>query len=66
MWRWRWYYSFPRVSRGSSKFVLRNLHGPYSSATIFIENIPEFMNGQIRLRGWVYRLRILGKTAFSF
>ncbi len=31
---------------------------------IFIENIPEFMNGQIRLKGWVYRLRLLGKTAF--
>src|SRR5437879_5835570 len=31
---------------------------------ILIENISEFMSGQVRLRGWVYRLRILGKTAF--
>jgi nondiscriminating aspartyl-tRNA synthetase len=37
---------------------------PTAVRRIFIENIPEFMNGQIRLRGWVYRLRILGKTAF--
>ena len=31
---------------------------------IFIENISEFVQGEVRLRGWVYRLRILGKTAF--
>lgn len=31
---------------------------------IFIENISEFISGEVRLRGWVYRLRILGKTAF--
>src|SRR5437016_13307821 len=31
---------------------------------IFIENISEFVPGEVRLRGWVYRLRILGKTAF--
>jgi nondiscriminating aspartyl-tRNA synthetase len=31
---------------------------------IFIENIPEFMQGEVRLRGWVYRLRILARTAF--
>src|SRR5258708_3422134 len=31
---------------------------------IFIENISEVMPGEVRLRGWVYRLRILGKTAF--
>src|SRR5438105_2907194 len=31
---------------------------------IFIENIPEIASGNVRLRGWVYRLRILGKTAF--
>ncbi len=31
---------------------------------IFIENISEFIPGEVRLRGWVYRLRILGKTAF--
>jgi nondiscriminating aspartyl-tRNA synthetase len=30
---------------------------------IFIENISEFVPGEVRLRGWVYRLRILGKTA---
>lgn len=37
---------------------------PTAARRIFIENIPEFMNDQVRLRGWVYRLRILGKTAF--
>src|ERR1700720_2857957 len=31
---------------------------------IFIENISEVMPGEVRLRGWVYRLRILGRTAF--
>jgi nondiscriminating aspartyl-tRNA synthetase len=30
----------------------------------FIENIPECIPGEVLLRGWVYRLRILGKTAF--
>ncbi len=31
---------------------------------IFIQNVAEFMSGEVCLRGWVYRLRILGKTAF--
>jgi nondiscriminating aspartyl-tRNA synthetase len=31
---------------------------------IFIESIPEFNQAEVLLRGWVYRLRILGKTAF--
>jgi nondiscriminating aspartyl-tRNA synthetase len=31
---------------------------------IWIENISEFVAAEVRLRGWVYRLRILGKTAF--
>jgi nondiscriminating aspartyl-tRNA synthetase len=31
---------------------------------IFIEKIAEVMPAEVRLRGWVYRLRILGKTAF--
>jgi len=31
---------------------------------IFIGNISESIPGEVRLRGWVYRLRILGKTAF--
>jgi len=29
-----------------------------------IENISEFITGEVRLRGRVYRLRILDKTAF--
>jgi nondiscriminating aspartyl-tRNA synthetase len=29
-----------------------------------IENISELTRGEVRLQGWVYRLRILGKTAF--
>ena len=31
---------------------------------IFIDSISEVMPAEVRLRGWVYRLRILGKTAF--
>jgi nondiscriminating aspartyl-tRNA synthetase len=31
---------------------------------VFIENIRDFIPGKVRLRGWVYRLRVLGKTAF--
>lgn len=31
---------------------------------IFIEEVSEFIPGEVRLRGWVYRLRILGKTGF--
>lgn len=30
----------------------------------FIHGISEFLSGQVSIRGWVYRLRILGKTAF--
>lgn len=31
---------------------------------IFIENISEFVPGEVRLKGWIYRLRVLGRTAF--
>jgi nondiscriminating aspartyl-tRNA synthetase len=31
---------------------------------VFIENIREFVPGEVRLKGWIYRLRVLGKTAF--
>jgi nondiscriminating aspartyl-tRNA synthetase len=31
---------------------------------IFIESIAETEPGEVHLRGWVYRLRILGKTSF--
>src|SRR5580698_3159265 len=30
----------------------------------FIQSLPEFVHLPIRLRGWVYRLRVLGKTTF--
>jgi nondiscriminating aspartyl-tRNA synthetase len=30
----------------------------------FIQSLPEFVGQQVRLRGWVYRLRVLGKTTF--
>jgi nondiscriminating aspartyl-tRNA synthetase len=30
----------------------------------FIENIHENIPGEVRLKGWIYRLRVLGKTAF--
>jgi len=31
---------------------------------IFIESLRELAAGEVRLKGWVYRLRVLGKTAF--
>src|SRR6516225_3195628 len=31
---------------------------------VFIETIPASIEGHVRLKGWVYRLRVLGKTAF--
>ena len=31
---------------------------------IFVERIREFVGTEVRLRGWVYHLRVLGKTAF--
>lgn len=30
----------------------------------FIETIPESVDAEVRLRGWIYRLRVLGKTTF--
>ncbi len=31
---------------------------------IFIQSLPESIQKEIVLRGWVYRLRVLGKTTF--
>ena len=31
---------------------------------VFIETIPSSIEGHVRLKGWVYRLRVLGKTTF--
>jgi len=31
---------------------------------VFIENISELVPGEVRLRGWIYRLRVLSETAF--
>ena len=31
---------------------------------IFIQSLTEFAHQEVTLRGWVYRLRVLGKTAF--
>ena len=31
---------------------------------IFIDQIGEMVPGEVRLQGWIYRLRVLGKTAF--
>jgi nondiscriminating aspartyl-tRNA synthetase len=31
---------------------------------IFIQSLPEHVSNEVLLRGWVYRLRVLGKTTF--
>jgi len=31
---------------------------------VFIEHIPEIASGPVRLRGWIYRLRVLSETSF--
>jgi nondiscriminating aspartyl-tRNA synthetase len=44
--------------------ILRGWHGHIGASRVFIENICEFVSSEVRLKGWIYRLRILGKTAF--
>jgi nondiscriminating aspartyl-tRNA synthetase len=39
------------------------MHGT-ASQRIFIQTLPEFIQKEVTLRGWVYRLRVLGKTTF--
>jgi nondiscriminating aspartyl-tRNA synthetase len=39
------------------------MHG-HASQRIFIQSLPEFVQREVTLRGWVYRLRMLGKTTF--
>jgi nondiscriminating aspartyl-tRNA synthetase len=35
-----------------------------ASQRVFIESLPNFVQQQVVLRGWVFRLRVLGKTTF--
>jgi aspartyl/asparaginyl-tRNA synthetase len=49
---------------GSSQFHLEGFALPLRDARIHRKHISEFITGEVRLRGWVYRLRILDKTAF--
>jgi nondiscriminating aspartyl-tRNA synthetase len=35
-----------------------------ATTRIFIQSLPEFVQNEVILRGWVYRLRVLGKTTF--
>jgi nondiscriminating aspartyl-tRNA synthetase len=35
-----------------------------TAGRVFIEDISEFVPGEVLLKGWIYRLRVLGKTAF--
>jgi len=35
-----------------------------AASRVFIEAIPQSVAAEVRLKGWIYRLRILGKTAF--
>ena len=35
-----------------------------ASQRVFIQSLPEFVQKEVVLRGWVYRMRVLGKTTF--
>src|ERR1700688_2383475 len=35
-----------------------------ASKRVFIQSLPEFVQKEVVLRGWVYRMRVLGKTTF--
>jgi nondiscriminating aspartyl-tRNA synthetase len=35
-----------------------------ASQCVFIESLPDFVNKEVALRGWVCRMRVLGKTTF--
>jgi nondiscriminating aspartyl-tRNA synthetase len=39
------------------------MHGR-ASQRIFIQSLPQFIQREVTLRGWVHRLRVLGKTTF--
>lgn len=38
--------------------------GTTAARRVFTQNISEFIHAEVRIQGWIYRLRILGKTAF--
>jgi nondiscriminating aspartyl-tRNA synthetase len=38
--------------------------GGRGSRRVFVQSLPEFVQREVLLRGWVYRLRVLGKTTF--
>jgi nondiscriminating aspartyl-tRNA synthetase len=35
-----------------------------ASQRVFIECLPDFVDKEVALRGWVCRMRVLGKTTF--
>src|ERR1700691_5898392 len=35
-----------------------------TSQRVFIQSLPGFVQQEVVLRGWVYRMRVLGKTTF--
>jgi nondiscriminating aspartyl-tRNA synthetase len=35
-----------------------------ASQRVFIESLPDFVQQEVALRGWVCRMRVLGKTTF--
>ena len=35
-----------------------------ASQRVFIESLPNLVQQEVALRGWVFRMRVLGKTAF--
>jgi nondiscriminating aspartyl-tRNA synthetase len=54
------------ATRGSSKNLLTEVFAMPGDPIrrIFIQSLPEHISKEILLRGWVYRLRVLGKTTF--
>src|ERR1700746_4175461 len=35
-----------------------------ASQRVFIESLPDFVDKEVALRGWICRMRVLGKTTF--
>jgi hypothetical protein len=73
----RWYLAIPDGPRANPEvgdqfdfiFGLPTIGGGFckmatASQRIFIESLPNFVQQEVALRGWVCRMRVLGKTTF--